>query len=236
MIDSPWNQTPMAGTDEQPASRSGAKRSAMLPRPSVPGSLASLRGLGERRSLIANKRTTEDKAPTAAQPSSHRSQSGWLPVRTGSGFGRPLRLMRVFHKRPWGGFRRMELRHVPLTAAFGRVARAGTQRSHPRSESTRSRRHPGGFDKPVTNQPRSKTARPSSDPSGLRSGLDDGSTATRSGIPSRGQVPESTAIVSGRCRGVRFLTSRHPTRPATVRGSRAGDRTTAKWCGDRFGA
>ena len=45
MIDSPWNPTPKAGTDGQPASRSGVRRRAMLPGPSVAGSLVSLGGL-----------------------------------------------------------------------------------------------------------------------------------------------------------------------------------------------
>ena len=60
MIDTPWHLTPKAGTGEQHASRSGARRHAMLPRRSVPGRLDSLRvivipAIGEETTVIASR-------------------------------------------------------------------------------------------------------------------------------------------------------------------------------------
>ena len=60
MINSSWNQTPKTGTDEQPASRSGARPTDMLPRRSVRGSLVSLHGsvvqaIGEATARTANR-------------------------------------------------------------------------------------------------------------------------------------------------------------------------------------
>ena len=82
----PWHQIPKAGTDEQSASRPGARQHAMLPSRSVPGRLDSQRvrviqAIGEATTVIANQASCSVAIACVRNPSTGRQVVDLSPPR-----------------------------------------------------------------------------------------------------------------------------------------------------------